>query len=107
MRRDAEARVAELRAQITHHDERYYVHDDPEIPDAEYDNLMLELRALETEYPDLITSESPTQHVSGAPSDAFGEVIHKVPMLSLDNAFSEEDRQFLERAAGLIAHCLV
>lgn len=97
MRRDAEARVAELRAQLTHHDERYYVHDDPEIPDAEYDKLMLELRALETEYPDLITPESPTQHVSGAPSDAFGEVIHKVPMLSLDNAFSEEDVQGFDR----------
>jgi DNA ligase (NAD+) len=97
VRRDAEARVAELRAQITHHDERYYVHDDPEIPDAEYDKLMLELRALETEYPDLITSESPTQHVSGAPNDAFGEVIHKVPMLSLDNAFSEEDVRGFER----------
>jgi DNA ligase (NAD+) len=96
-RLEVEARVAELRAQIAHHNERYYVHDDPEIPDAEYDKLMLELRALETEYPDLITPESPTQHVSGAPSDAFGEVIHKVPMLSLDNAFSEEDVQGFDR----------
>jgi DNA ligase (NAD+) len=98
VRRDeAEARVVQLRAQIAHNDERYYVHDDPEIPDAEYDKLMLELRALEAEYPDLITPESPTQHVSGAPSDAFGEVIHKVPMLSLDNAFSEEDVQGFDR----------
>ena len=97
MRRDSEARVAELRAQIAHHDERYYVLDEPEIPDAEYDKLMIELRALEAEYPDLITPESPTQHVSGAPSEEFGEVIHKVPMLSLDNAFSEEDVQGFDR----------
>jgi DNA ligase (NAD+) len=89
--------VAELRKQIAHHDERYYVLDEPEIPDAEYDKLMLELRALESEYPDLITPESPTQHVSGAPSEEFGEVIHKVPMLSLDNAFSEEDVQGFDR----------
>ena len=97
MRRDAEARVAELRAQIAHHDERYYVLDEPEITDAEYDKLMIELRALEAEYPDLITPESPTQHVSGAPSEEFGEVVHKVPMLSLDNAFSEEDVQGFDR----------
>ncbi len=97
MRRDAEARVAELRAQIAHHDERYYVLDEPEIPDAEYDKLMIELRALEAEYPDLITPESPTQHVAGAPSEEFGEVVHKVPMLSLDNAFSEEDVQGFDR----------
>jgi DNA ligase (NAD+) len=97
VRRDAEARMAELRAQIAHHDERYYVLDEPEVPDAEYDKLMLELRALEAEYPDLITPESPTQHVSGAPSEEFGEVLHKVPMLSLDNAFSEEDVQGFDR----------
>ena len=97
MRRDAEARVVELRKQIAHHDERYYVHDEPEIPDAEYDKLMNELRALEGEYPDLITPESPTQHVSGAPSEAFGEVLHKVPMLSLDNAFTDEDVQAFDR----------
>jgi DNA ligase (NAD+) len=97
VRRDAEARVAELRKEIAHHDERYYVLDEPEIPDAEYDKLMLELRALEAEYPDLVTPDSPTQHVSGAPSEEFGEVIHKVPMLSLDNAFSEEDVQGFDR----------
>jgi len=97
MRRDAEARVAELRKQIGYHDERYYVLDEPEIPDAEYDKLMIELRALEAEYPDLITPESPTQHVAGAPSEEFGEVVHKVPMLSLDNAFSEEDVQGFDR----------
>ena len=62
-RREAEARVAALRKEIAYHDERYYVLDEPEIPDAEYDKLMIELRGLESDYPDLITPESPTQHV--------------------------------------------
>jgi DNA ligase (NAD+) len=97
VRRDAEARVADLRQQIAYHDKRYYELDEPEIPDAEYDKLMIELRALEAEYPDLITPESPTQHVSGAPSESFGEVVHKVPMLSLDNAFTDEDVQAFDR----------
>ena len=97
MRRDAEARVEELRKQIAYHDKRYYELDDPEIPDAEYDKLMNELRSLESEYPDLITPESPTQHVAGAPSEGFGEVIHKVPMLSLDNAFTDDDVKAFDR----------
>ncbi len=89
--RDAETRVAELREQIGYHDKRYYELDEPEIPDAEYDKLMIELRALEARFPDLITPDSPTQRVSGAPVATFGTVVHKVPMLSLDNAFSDED----------------
>jgi DNA ligase (NAD+) len=97
VRRDAEARTAELRAQIAHHDRRYYVLDDPEIPDAEYDKLMVELRGLEAEYPDLITPDSPTQKVSGEPVSAFGVVTHQVPMLSLENAFSDEDLQNFDR----------
>src|ERR1700749_3051400 len=97
MRRHDEDRVTELRKKLAHHDERYYVLDEPEITDAEYDKLMLELRALEADYPDLVTPDSPTQHVSGAPSEEFGEVIHKVPMLSLDNAFSDEDVQGFDR----------
>jgi DNA ligase (NAD+) len=91
VRRDAERRIAELRTQIGHNDYRYYVLDDPDLPDAEYDKLMVELRALEAQYPDLITPESPTQRVSGEPVAAFGVVTHKVPMLSLDNAFTDED----------------
>jgi DNA ligase (NAD+) len=91
VRRDAERRVAELRIQIARNDYRYYVLDDPELPDAEYDKLMIELRALEAQYPDLITPDSPTQRVSGEPVAAFGVVTHKVPMLSLDNAFTDED----------------
>ena len=91
MRRDAERRIAELRTQIKRNDYRYYVLDDPELPDAEYDKLMIELRALESQYPDLVTADSPTQRVSGEPVAAFGVVTHKVPMLSLDNAFTDED----------------
>ena len=91
------ARAAELRAQIAQHDYRYYVLDEPEIPDAEYDRLMQELRALEAQHPQLITPDSPTQRVSGTPSAAFGEVVHQVPMLSLDNAFTEEDLQAFDR----------
>jgi DNA ligase (NAD+) len=91
------ARAAQLRAQIAQHDYRYYVLDDPLISDGEYDRLMQELRALEAAHPELVTSDSPTQRVAGAPSDAFGEVVHQVPMLSLDNAFSEEDLRAFDR----------
>jgi len=91
VRQDAGARAADLRAQIARHDYRYYVLDDPELPDAEYDKLMVELRAIEAQYPDLITPDSPTQRVSGEPVESFGVVTHKVPMLSLDNAFTDED----------------
>jgi DNA ligase (NAD+) len=93
----AAARAAELRAQIAQHDYRYYVLDDPLVSDAEYDRLMQELRALEAAHPELITPDSPTQRVSGTPSGSFGEVIHRVPMLSLDNAFSEEDVRAFDR----------
>jgi DNA ligase (NAD+) len=71
--------------------------DDPELPDAEYDKLMIELRALEAQYPDLITPDSPTQRVSGEPVAAFGVVTHKVPMLSLDNVFTDEDLLAFDR----------
>ena len=90
-RRDAEKRLSELRGLIRHHNHRYYVLDDPEVPDSEYDRLMRELTALEATHPELVTPDSPSQRVGAAPLEAFGEVRHKVPMLSLDNAFSEED----------------
>jgi DNA ligase (NAD+) len=93
----AAARAAELRAQIAQHDYRYYVLDDPAVSDAEYDRLMQELRALEAAHPALISADSPTQRVAGTPSAAFGEVVHQVPMLSLDNAFSEADVQAFDR----------
>jgi DNA ligase (NAD+) len=95
--REAAARAAELRAQIAQHDYRYYVLDDPQVPDAEYDRLMRELRALEAADPTLITRDSPTQRVAGTPSAAFGEVVHQVPMLSLDNAFTEEELRGFDR----------
>ncbi len=93
----AAARAAELRAQLAQHDYRYYVLDDPQVSDAEYDRLMLELRQLETAHPQLITPDSPTQRVSGTPSAAFGEVVHQMPMLSLDNAFADADVMGFDR----------
>ncbi|HEX9016788.1 MAG TPA: NAD-dependent DNA ligase LigA, partial [Chloroflexota bacterium] len=86
----AQARVEELRQQIGYHNFRYYVHDDPEISDGEYDRLMEELRALEAKYPELSSPDSPTQRVGGGPLASFGIVRHQVPMLSLANVFSQE-----------------
>jgi DNA ligase (NAD+) len=80
-----------LRALLAQHDYRYYVLDDPQVTDGEYDRLLIELRQLESAHPQLVTPDSPTQRVSGTPSAAFGEVVHQVPMLSLDNAFADED----------------
>ena len=88
---DPALRAEELRRDIAHHDERYYQHDDPEISDAAYDELMRELIALEADHPDLVTPDSPTQKVAGAPSAQFSAVNHLVPMMSLDNAFSLDD----------------
>lgn len=85
------ARAADLRQQINYHNYQYYVLDEPEIPDSEYDRLMLELQQLEADYPALITQDSPTQRVGAQPLKSFAEVVHEVPMLSLGNAFSEED----------------
>lgn len=85
------ARIATLREQIAGHDYRYYVLDEPSVSDSEYDGLMQQLKALEAEHPDLITPDSPTQRVGGVPVAQFGVVEHAVPMLSLDNAFSDQD----------------
>ena len=90
-RAEAQKRVEELRRLIEHHDYRYYVLDDPEIPDAGYDRLMRELESVESSYPVLISPESPTQRVGGTPMDGFEEVRHRVPMLSLANAFADEE----------------
>ncbi len=84
-------RIEQLREQINYHNYRYYVLDSPEISDAEYDELMAELRRLEAEHPELITLESPTQRVGAAPVEAFGVVEHPVPLLSLANVFSDEE----------------
>ena len=82
--------LTHLRTLLRHHEYQYHVLDAPEVPDAEYDRLLGELRALEAEHPELITPDSPTQRVGAAPLAAFGQVRHEVPMLSLDNAFDEE-----------------
>jgi DNA ligase (NAD+) len=101
---DPLARLKQLRDAIRHHEERYYIHDDPEISDEEFDRLLHELEQLEAEYPDLVTADSPTQRVAGRPIEGFATVQHLVPMLSLDNAYNEEElRAFDERvrkAAG-------
>ena len=94
---DPSARAEELRQLIHYHDYRYYVLDDPEIPDAEYDRLLRELQALEAAHPELITPHSPTQRVGGHPLDAFATVEHRVPMLSLDNAMTEEAMRDFDR----------
>ncbi len=91
-------RIQELRALIRHHEERYYVHSAPEISDYEFDQLLRELETLEAENPDLVTVDSPTQRVGGRPVEGFATVEHAQPMLSLDNAYSEEElRAFDER----------
>ncbi len=89
--RDIAAKIEKLRDEIRYHEHRYYVLDDPEISDAEYDRLVNELKALEKERPDLITPESPTQRVGGKPREGFVKVQHSTPMLSLDNAYNEEE----------------
>jgi DNA ligase (NAD+) len=80
-------RVEELRRGLNYHNHRYYVLDDPVVSDAEYDQLLQELRALEAEYPELLTPDSPTQRVGAAPAEGFTQVPHRRPMLSLANAF--------------------
>ncbi len=93
----AAERVAQLRQLINYHNYRYYVLDDPQIADAEYDQLLRELQELEAAHPELITPDSPTQRVGAAPLAAFGEVRHGQPLLSLENIFSDEDLQEFDR----------
>lgn len=90
-------RIAWLRDEIDRHNYQYYVLDEPLIPDSEYDRLLRELQALERKYPESITPESPTQRVGAGPLAAFGEVIHSIPMLSLDNAFDEQELADFDR----------
>ena len=95
---EAKKRIEELRKIIRHHDYLYYVLNKPEISDAEYDKLMQELKQLEEMYPEFITPDSPTQRVGAPPAEEFKTVAHLKPMLSLDNAFNEEEmRKFDER----------
>jgi DNA ligase (NAD+) len=92
-----EKKIEALREKIRHHEYRYYVLDDPEISDADFDKLMNELKRLEAEHPQLITPDSPTQRVGGKPREGFVKAKHSSPMLSLDNAYSEEELRDWER----------
>ncbi|QTR55309.1 NAD-dependent DNA ligase LigA [Thiothrix unzii] len=88
---DMQTQLEKLRQQLRYHNHLYYVLDDPQIPDVEYDRLFRELQALETAHPELITPDSPTQRVGAAPLTEFGEIKHAIPMLSLGNVFSDEE----------------
>ena len=90
-------RVQQLRKELLQHNYRYYVLDDPEVPDAQYDRLMRELQELEGRFPEFITPDSPTQRVGGTPLDAFTEVAHLRPMLSLDNVFDADEFTAFDR----------
>ena len=95
--RAARARARELRRLIEHHRRRYYVDDDPEVADADYDRLERELREIEESHPDLITPDSPTQRVGGQPSESFETYRHATPLLSLDNAYDRDELAEWER----------
>ena len=98
-------RIARLRREIRRHDRLYYVEARPEIADPEYDALMRELTQLEAAYPDLVTPDSPTQRVPGAPTGRFKRVEHRVAMLSLDSVTGvQEVRAFEQRMRRLIVH---
>lgn len=90
-------RVDELRSLLEEHNYRYYVQDDPSIPDAEYDRLFRELQNLEADNPELATDDSPTRRVGSSAETSFEEVVHRIPMLSLDNAFSDEELRDFDR----------
>jgi DNA ligase (NAD+) len=100
--RSAEKTIEKLRDEIRHHDDLYYLQENPEVSDREYDALMEKLRELESKHPELLTSDSPTQRVAGRPAEGFPEFVHRVPMLSLDNSYSiDELRAFDERCRKL------
>jgi len=84
-------KITKLRTEINQHNYRYYILDSPEISDAEHDALMRELKRLESQYPQYVTPDSPTQRVGAAPVEAFGVVAHPIPLLSLGNAFSNDE----------------
>ncbi|WP_367988413.1 NAD-dependent DNA ligase LigA [Vibrio sp. NTOU-M3] len=99
-------KLHQLRETLHYHAVRYYVEDSPEIPDSEYDRLMRELLDIEAEYPELVTIDSPSQRVGGKPLDGFDSVTHEIPMLSLDNAFNDEEldsfqKRMVDRLAGI------
>jgi DNA ligase (NAD+) len=95
--REVEKKIESLREKIRHHEYLYYVLDNPEISDGEFDKLMQQLKDLEAKYPELVTADSPTQRVGGKPREGFVKVPHSSPMLSLDNTYSEEELRDWER----------
>jgi DNA ligase (NAD+) len=109
---DPASRIDELRQQIRHHEERYYIESAPEISDAEFDALLRELQNLERDHPDLVTVDSPTQRVGGRSAEGFASVRHAEPMLSLDNAYNEDEliafderlRRGLENVEGAVSY---
>src|SRR5919205_3309257 len=101
--KDIHEKIESLREKIRHHEYRYYVLDQPEVSDAEFDRLMNELKALEAAHPNLISPDSPTQRVGGKPREGFVKVEHSSPMLSLDNALNEAElRDFDRRVRDLL-----
>ena len=102
-KQQAEERIRYLRREIAFHEKKYYVDNDPQISDYEFDLLAKELQELETQFPELITPESPTQRVGEHPLEGFVSIEHRIPMLSLDNCYSiEELRDFEERVKKII-----
>ncbi|PSW19577.1 NAD-dependent DNA ligase LigA [Photobacterium sanctipauli] len=97
MSHDIQQQLDELREQLAYHGYRYYVEDNPEIPDAEYDRMMQQLLAIEKANPELVTVDSPSQRVGGEPLDGFTQITHEIPMLSLDNAFNDDDLHAFEK----------
>ena len=101
--KDPAAEINKLRDELRHHEHQYYVLDQPEITDAEYDMLMHRLQALESQHPELLTSDSPSQRVGGKPREGVIKVAHSSHMLSLDNALNETElRDFDRRVRQLI-----
>ncbi|PMN89048.1 NAD-dependent DNA ligase LigA [Enterovibrio norvegicus] len=97
MTTDIQQQLQALKAQLNYHGHLYYVEDKPELPDAEYDRLMQQLLAMESEHPELVSADSPSQRVGGQPLRAFVQVRHEIPMLSLDNAFDDDELKAFEK----------
>ncbi|MEZ8102425.1 NAD-dependent DNA ligase LigA [Vibrio bivalvicida] len=100
MSTEIQEKLNQLRQTLHYHGVKYYVEDSPEIPDAEYDRLMRELMELESQHPELVTIDSPSQRVGGAPLDGFESVTHEIPMLSLDNAFDDAELESFHKRMG-------